>query len=92
MNRCATCKHWTPFVSEYADKQLEDEDLAEAEEFGTRPRYVLIHRKQLGLCAKADGIQIDQTTLAIAEDGSDYIANFRTSAEFGCVMHEEKTT
>ena len=78
---CRTCKHWVPF-----DEDAIDTALTSAHRFADR--------KRLGLCRKADGAREydggDTETLAIAVDGSDYRADFRTAATFGCVMHEEK--
>lgn len=85
---CRTCAHWTPFTE--CDESKWDPEYVE-EDLHKTSRVSLVLTRHLGLCRKAQGVDpIDATTLAIAEDGSDYIANFRTAAEFGCVMHEEK--
>jgi transposase len=74
---CKDCVHWTPF---------------DPTNPGGSVYRALLHAKPkaFGLCAKANGIKRDPTSLAYAEDGSDYKANFRTSPEFGCVMFEAK--
>jgi hypothetical protein len=87
--RCATCKHWVPFEKTDDAERLADLDPADqpTDAPDAHVRDVVMVRR-LGLCRKADGIVRDPTSLAIAEDGSDYRARFRTAATFGCVMHE----
>lgn len=73
--RCATCRHWVPF--DVADKGWWR---------GASGKVKL--GKRMGLCSKADGIEVDPTTDAIAGDGSDYRADLRTAPTFGCTMYE----
>jgi hypothetical protein len=80
--RCATCRHWT----EFEQRPLED--------------WVIQERK-LGLCAKVVGAKQSmhwspdsdtpkvEPVEAAVEDLSDCCA-LRTSAAFGCVLHEER--
>lgn len=89
MNHCATCKHWVPFDGDPDDAYDDPDDDPRPDTYNAN---VFVVRRRLGLCRKAEGTRkIDPTTLAIAQDGSDYKASFRTAAEFGCVMHEGKT-
>ena len=82
--RCATCRHWEPFTDSTPD--VEDEWLS--------PRELRARKRRLGLCRKASGwasekVPPDDVT-AVAEDGSDYIMDLRTTAEHGCTMWEAK--
>lgn len=60
------------------------------EPFGVNKHPDWFTARRLGLCRKASMIddQYDETSIALAQDGSNYTANLRTAAEFGCVMHE----
>ena len=43
-----------------------------------------------GHCGMAEmGGEFTETTLAIAQDGSDYVADLETSYRFGCVQFEQ---
>jgi hypothetical protein len=83
--RCETCKHWVPFGGKARRGDV----------YGVMVNGV---DRELGLCQKASGVSYgddgdgrDPTSLAYAEDGSDYRANFRTDGKFGCVMYEAKS-
>lgn len=95
MNLCGTCKHWgvaedddgwrsNPYLTTREGETLAETDAREVE-LGKK------HRTCSAVLNVPDGETLLATNAkAYAMDASQYSATLRTSAEFGCVMHEEK--
>lgn len=95
MNTCSTCKYWTPphertdygNAVRYRNDEWDDEldDLMRGGQ----------DDKLFGLCRKVvlgDDLSLDEPApIAVTRDASNYQADLFTQAEFGCVLHEEKT-
>ena len=85
MNRCKTCKHWTP------EKPEEPYTLRGAGECGKAPQMWDVTDR----VGQEDGWTYTKVlkpehaaVLAIVEDGSAYRARLVTMPGFGCVQHE----
>ena len=86
MERCKTCKHWTPEDPEgynalpgfgecgKAPQIWDVSDTAGEEQNWEGPRHL-----------KSEHAAV----LAVVEDGSAYSARLVTAADFGCVQHEQ---
>ena len=99
---CATCRHWTP-PSERTD-YMSAVNIEPAGEYDDPDRQAKWEQasaakheadKLYGPC-RAINLEAahvehgDPLPLAVARDGSDYMAVVLTQAEFGCVLHEPR--
>ena len=97
--RCGSCKHWTEYDG-YRDPVQVHYDLERNyetfkvinEEVNRGDRW----RKCRGVeenpeRTMVDGKLVEPIPLAVTRDGSDYLADLLTQAEFGCVLWEATT-
>lgn len=89
--RCGTCKHWTVdddwFASDLSLTRPPDEP---SDAYYSRlevANAAVRTCKAIELLSQYEAV--DEIPLAFTKDGSDYRADLRTRAEFGCVLHEE---
>lgn len=97
MNGCASCRHWT---FEEPDWEFEALQLGKCGAIQMRSSIIDAALTAAGLQShhryEPKGEAAAEKALlaakAIAVDGSGYYAALRTTADFGCTLHEEKTT
>lgn len=97
MNRCATCKHWTPVNSWNANaaglrkcvavrQRWDVED--EVPEVVREGREYEWEENDLSSRYKQAAESVFGRAKAVVNDGSQYIAELLTRHDFGCVLHE----
>ena len=78
--RCETCRHWVPF-EKLESFRLRSQVRGDERKLGLCQAISLKHGKYGVDDPPADAI-------VLYEDASDYVANLRTAAGFGCVLWE----
>jgi len=94
MNTCASCRHWNHPRTDFRDA-VRMVDREGGGTFDERHAEQVEADRQYGLCGTIDlppeRKPGDQLPLAVAKDGSDYMANLYTLPAFGCAMWEPKS-
>ena len=90
LQTCKSCRYWGAFTEGVGrGPEFSDDEGAIADGIALGNVIVL---KRMGLCWRIEDDEYDADAEAVAVDASGCYAGLRTSASFGCTLHEAVET